>query len=212
MLITTVSSPLSMPLRHRVLLIAAVAFAHLILLFNYHRDIPLAGVHKEMSVSFSLRDNTPTTETHTPTAKLSIPHEFKQATVSKLESESSYSIVSSEAVPTSITETTSVQATTSSLPDNEPDYLAAYLNNSAPIYPVVARRLGWQGKVLVSVKVLADGRAGQVKLQHSSGHPVLDDAAINAVKDWHFSPARHAGQPVDKWFLVPIPFVLKESE
>ena len=201
-----------MPLRHRILVIAAVAFAHLFLLFHYHRVIPPSGIHKEMSVSFALSNITQSTETHAPTAKLSVPHEFKQVTVSKVEAELSNSLVSSEAVTTTITETTSVQATTSSLPDNEPDYLAAYLNNSAPTYPVVARRLGWQGKVLVSVEVLADGRAGQVKLQNSSGHPVLDDAAINAVKDWHFSPARHAGQPVDKWFLVPIPFVLKESE
>ncbi|MEQ1915411.1 MAG: energy transducer TonB [Gallionella sp.] len=163
-------------------------------------------------MSFVLQDATQSTETLTPTARQSVPHEFKQVTVSKVESDSTYSLVSSASVPANITETTAVQASTLSLPDNEPDYLAAYLNNSAPIYPVVARRLGWQGKVLVSVEVLADGRAGQVKLQHSSGHPVLDDAAINAVKDWHFSPARHAGQPVDKWFLVPIPFVLKESE
>lgn len=163
-------------------------------------------------MSFTLQDAAQSTETHTPTARQSVPHKFKQVTVSKVESDSTYSLVSSESVPANITETTAVQASTWSLPDNEPDYLAAYLNNSAPMYPVVARRLGWQGKVLVSVEVLADGRAGQVKLQHSSGHPVLDDAAINAVKDWHFSPARHAGQPVDKWFLVPIPFVLKESE
>ena len=98
------------------------------------------------------------------------------------------------------------------LPDREPDSQAAYLHNPAPEYPMVARRMAWQGRVVVRVEVLADGKAGEVKLQQSSGHSVLDEAAIRAVRNWRFTPAQQAGQLVTKWFLVPIPFVLKEFE
>lgn len=101
---------------------------------------------------------------------------------------------------------------TPDISDREPDYLAGYLHNPAPAYPMLARRMGWQGKVIVSVEVMSTGVAGQVKLQQSSGHEVLDDAALQAVRAWRFSAARQAGLLVNKWFLVPIPFILKETE
>lgn len=101
---------------------------------------------------------------------------------------------------------------TPSLPDREPDFQAAYLNNPAPAYPLVARRMGWDGKVIVSVEVLANGVAGQVKVYQSSGHEALDNAALQAVRGWKFVAARQAGQLVNKWFLVPIPFILKDNE
>lgn len=97
-------------------------------------------------------------------------------------------------------------------PDREPDYQAAYLKNPVPSYPMVARRMGWQGKVVLNVEVLANGLAGQIKLQQSSGHDVLDNAAIKAVSGWRFVAARQNGQAVAKWFLVPIPFILREAE
>jgi protein TonB len=94
--------------------------------------------------------------------------------------------------------------------DAEPDYRADYLNNPRPPYPLVARRMGYQGKVLLNVEVLAEGRAGEVKLQTSSGHDILDRAALQTVKTWKFSPATRFGQPITQWFLVPIKFSLEE--
>lgn len=96
-------------------------------------------------------------------------------------------------------------------PDHEPDYRAAYLNNPAPAYPMVARRMGWQGKVVLNVEVLASGLPGQIKLHQSSGHDVLDNAAMQAVRGWRFTAALQGGQAVTKYFLVPIPFILKED-
>ena len=95
--------------------------------------------------------------------------------------------------------------------DAEPDYRADYLNNPRPPYPRVARRMGWQGKVVLNVEVLAEGRAGEVELQRSSGHEILDNAAIQTVKTWKFAPARRFGQPVTQWFLVPIKFSLEDN-
>lgn len=93
--------------------------------------------------------------------------------------------------------------------DAEPDYRADYLNNPRPPYPLVARRMGYHGKVVLNVEVLAEGKAGQVLLQESSGYEILDKAALQTVKTWRFSPARRFGQPVTLWFLVPIRFTLE---
>lgn len=96
--------------------------------------------------------------------------------------------------------------------DAKPEYRADYLNNPRPPYPMVARRMGYQGKVVLNVEVLSDGRAGQVLLQHGSGHEILDNAALQTVKTWRFLPARRLGQPVTQWFLVPIKFSLENDD
>lgn len=95
--------------------------------------------------------------------------------------------------------------------DAEPDYKADYLNNPRPPYPMVARRMGYHGKVVLDVEVLAEGKAGDVKLHQSSGYDILDNAALQTVKTWRFSPARRFGQAVTQRFLVPIKFSLEDS-
>lgn len=96
--------------------------------------------------------------------------------------------------------------------DAEPDYRADYLNNPKPPYPMVARRMGYHGKVVLDVEVLAEGKAGDVKLHQSCGYDILDNAAVQTVKTWRFSPARRFGQAVTQRFLVPIKFSLEDSE
>lgn len=95
--------------------------------------------------------------------------------------------------------------------DAEPDYRADYLNNPRPPYPMVARRMGYHGKVVLDVEVLAEGKAGDVKLHQSSGYDILDNAALQTVKTWRFTPARRFGQPVTRRFLVPIKFSLEDN-
>jgi len=95
--------------------------------------------------------------------------------------------------------------------DAEPDYKASYLNNRLD-YPLAARRMGLQGRVVLNVEVLAEGLCGQVNVHQSSGHEILDNAAMQSVKTWKFIPARHAGGAVTKWFMVPILFSLKDGE
>lgn len=95
--------------------------------------------------------------------------------------------------------------------NTQPDYRADYLNNPRPSYPMVARRMGYRGKVVLNVEVLAEGRAGKVLLYASSGHEMLDNAALQTVKGWRFTPARRLGQAVTEWFLVPINFSLEDN-
>jgi protein TonB len=93
--------------------------------------------------------------------------------------------------------------------DTEPDYRADYLNNPRPVYPMLARRMGYHGKVVLNVEVLSEGAVGQVTIYSSSGQEVLDNSALQAVKNWRFVPARQAGRAITKWFLVPINFTLQ---
>jgi protein TonB len=78
-----------------------------------------------------------------------------------------------------------------------------------PIYPSTARRLGIQGTTLLKVRVLNDGRVGEVAVQESAGHPDLDQASIDAVRRWRFEPARRGNDPVAVWVLLPVEFRLK---
>jgi protein TonB len=86
---------------------------------------------------------------------------------------------------------------------------ANYLKNPRPAYPSFARRQGWEGTALVRIQVLANGRAGAVKLAKSSGFDVLDEAATGAAKAWTFVPASQGGKPVNGWVTVPVVFRLQ---
>jgi protein TonB len=90
-----------------------------------------------------------------------------------------------------------------------PRFDAAYLRNPAPVYPAHSRRANEQGRVVLRVLVSADGEAEQVELRTSSGSPHLDEAALETVRKWKFTPARQGNVPVPAWVLVPIAFRLE---
>ncbi|MDO9140206.1 MAG: energy transducer TonB [Methylobacter sp.] len=90
-----------------------------------------------------------------------------------------------------------------------PNFNAAYLNNPTPNYPSISRRLGEQGLVLLLVQVTADGTAGSVELQTGSGSSRLDQAALEAVKKWRFTPAKRGEQPVSASVVVPVRFSIE---
>lgn len=50
------------------------------------------------------------------------------------------------------------------------------------LYPPIARRMGWEGEVLVRV-VVREGRVEEVKVERSSGHTLLDRSALRAVRE-----------------------------
>jgi protein TonB len=82
------------------------------------------------------------------------------------------------------------------------------LNNPKPDYPSLARRLGEEGTVILRVRVTAQGQVETLHVQQSSGYGPLDSAALNAVRQWTFTPAHLAGKPQAGWVLVPIQFSL----
>jgi protein TonB len=82
------------------------------------------------------------------------------------------------------------------------------LYNPNPAYPLEARRDRQEGLVILSVLVNEGGRPQQVLIAQSSGFVLLDRAAIDAVKQWQFSPARMADQALLSQVEIPIRFKL----
>lgn len=86
---------------------------------------------------------------------------------------------------------------------------AAYLLNPKPDYPAISRRLGEEGKVLLKVRVTAQGLPASIDIEKTSGFERLDEAARRVVARWRFVPAKQGDQPVDAWIIVPIAFRLE---
>ena len=93
-------------------------------------------------------------------------------------------------------------------PYSEANFNANYGTNPKPKYPAIARSRGWQGKVLLRVKVSADGLSEAVTVHRSSGHDALDESAIAAVEKWKFIPAKRGNTAVACSVIVPIIFTL----
>jgi protein TonB len=85
-----------------------------------------------------------------------------------------------------------------------------YRTNPPPEYPLPSRRRREEGIVLISVVVQANGLPAAISLGHTSGHPLLDRAALEAVRHWTFEPARAAGVPIPSKVVVPVRFSLSE--
>jgi TonB family protein len=57
----------------------------------------------------------------------------------------------------------------------------------APIYPEIARRMAITGRVKLAVVIAANGNVKEAKV--IGGHPILANAAMDAVKRWKYEPA-----------------------
>ena len=99
-------------------------------------------------------------------------------------------------------------AQVAALPILPPRPISGASGNPRPDYPAAARRHGLQGKVVLRVEVSAEGRAQSVEVKVSSGHSILDEAALDAVRRWRFNPASQNGNPVAGAAEVPIEFRL----
>jgi len=85
---------------------------------------------------------------------------------------------------------------------------ADYLHNPKPVYPAASRRLGEEGRVLLRVRVSAQGLPLSVDIRQSSGSPRLDEAARAAVERWRFVPAKQGTEAVESTVVVPLQFTL----
>ena len=89
---------------------------------------------------------------------------------------------------------------------------AGVLNGKAvskpkPSYPAEAKAAGASGTVTVQILVSEDGTVESAKAV--SGHPLLQDAAVEAAKRARFSPTRLSGQPVKVSGVDTYNFVLQ---
>lgn len=82
------------------------------------------------------------------------------------------------------------------------------LSAPAPAYPESARRAGISGTTVVGMTVSTDGSVSSAWVESSSGNSTLDSAAVAAVYNWRFVPAKQNGTPVTANSRVPITFNL----
>jgi protein TonB len=87
-----------------------------------------------------------------------------------------------------------------------------YFKNPPPIYPAYAKEQGWEGVVLLKVFVGKNGNSRVTRLLKSSGYKILDQAAMKAVRQWKFLPARTGPLSFASWIDIPIRFRLIETE
>ena len=80
--------------------------------------------------------------------------------------------------------------------------------NPHPIYPLIARKKGWEGKVVLQTDVDKQGNVKFVRILESSGFKVLDDISIETLKTWRFKPAKLGNKFVDDIVDIPVKFVL----
>lgn len=81
--------------------------------------------------------------------------------------------------------------------------------DAAVKYPEEARARGEQGTVQVKALVGTDGKVTEVSAEAGqAASPVLVEAALAAVRQWTFEPARSGGQPRAVWIVVPVAFRL----
>ncbi len=92
--------------------------------------------------------------------------------------------------------------------DRPPLYRLGSANNPRPPYPYLARKRGWQGRVLLSVYVNQEGVAVRVLIKKGSGHSILDRTARATIAKWKFSPSLKGGQKVAASIPVPVRFTL----
>jgi len=100
-------------------------------------------------------------------------------------------------------------AAPSPAPFVEANYKSPTLHNPPTRYPRLALERQWEGTVTLRVRVLANGSAGEIRIERSSGHELLDESTIEQVRDWRFAPARKGNQAVDSWVVIPIEYKLK---
>ncbi|MEJ2635430.1 MAG: energy transducer TonB [Calditrichia bacterium] len=77
-----------------------------------------------------------------------------------------------------------------------------------PDYPELARKAGIEGMVVVKVLINTKGDVEKVEVVKS--HPMLDDAAIAAAKQFKFKPGKQRDRFVKVWMTIPFTFRLKK--
>jgi protein TonB len=81
-----------------------------------------------------------------------------------------------------------------------------------PPYPVIARRLGVEGKVTLRLTVLIDGHVGKAEVVTSSGREDLDQTAQAwIVAHWLYKPALDKGEPAVTQTLATVVFSLTNA-
>jgi protein TonB len=86
----------------------------------------------------------------------------------------------------------------------------AFLDRQMPIYPVMARKLGKEGRVVLRLHINEKGRLLNIEVVEPAGYG-FTESALEAVKMSTFSPAHENGASIASKALLTIRFVLKRD-
>ncbi|MEZ5290965.1 MAG: TonB family protein [Vicinamibacterales bacterium] len=81
------------------------------------------------------------------------------------------------------------------------------IQDAAPVYPTIARQARVQGLVIVEATIDTTGAVVDARVLRSV--PLLDAAALAAVRQWRYTPTRLNGQPVSVLMTVTVQFQLR---
>jgi len=79
--------------------------------------------------------------------------------------------------------------------------------NVQPIYPLIAQSARVQGVVIIEATIDPDGKVANTRVLRSI--PLLDQAALDAVRKWEFEPTRLNGVAVPVIMTVTVNFTLR---
>jgi protein TonB len=85
---------------------------------------------------------------------------------------------------------------------------ARILNRTTPVYPPLARQTRISGTVRLHAIIAKDGTVQQLEVL--SGHPLLVQAALDAVRQWRYQPTLLNGEPVEVDTTVDVIFSLNQ--
>jgi len=91
------------------------------------------------------------------------------------------------------------------------DHRVCSERQTARHYPALLRERGIQGRVVLRVKVDAEGRASEVVISGGSGWRLLDEAARRVAESCPYIPARRGEQRLVSWVEYPVRFALQPS-
>jgi periplasmic protein TonB len=80
----------------------------------------------------------------------------------------------------------------------------------APVYPPLAQQARIRG--VVRFNILIDERGGIANVELISGHPMLVQAALDAVRQWRYKPTLLNGQPVQVETQADVEFLTLPGE
>ena len=87
-------------------------------------------------------------------------------------------------------------------------YKIGSAKNPHPTYPLIARKKGWEGRVIIQVEIDREGNVSEIKVLESSGFKVLDNASLKTLKKWKFRPAKIGNKFVDDTLNIPVKFLI----
>lgn len=191
------------------ILISAGVHAALVITSNSSTNIALPG-SMESAMNIKIQEN------HKPSVQNIIEKSISKNNIKKpTTKETPVQIVKKLISPENVKHKSTVNKITIAAEDNQQAKSKARVIsiiyqelNQHFIYPKLAQKRNWQGKVLLSLSVSPNGKINNVKVYKSSGYSILDQAAISSLTKVEYLPQISSWLPYDIDVKLPVIYQL----